>query len=175
MAILVRRQKPRGRLPSTITGFIPADSSLDITGVSDRFPRLRREAPWLTQRLGNAIAQRRDIIRYRQQHRRKLAEAAVDSADPIADAESTMATTYLEDPHSADAITLSRLLVDKRASICTFATSFMSSGSEDLDIGHRIPDLDRLVLDGLQLAYGEPFECPYCRTIQMAENLIEWR
>ncbi|KAK3312892.1 hypothetical protein B0H66DRAFT_382716 [Apodospora peruviana] len=172
ISILIRRQRPKGRLPSTTSGFVPVESSLDITGVWDKFPKVRRETPWLAQRLGNAIGQRRHVIQYRQEHRQNLADISRNPETLKADAKSTIATTFVEHPNSAnDQVSLA----DKRTSFYTFATSFMSSRSQDVEIGHKIPDLDRLVLDGVQLAYGTPFECPYCRTIQMARNQVEWR
>ena len=172
LSILIRRQRSKGRLPPPNTSFFPVESSLDITNILDKFPKIRRETPWLSQRLGNAIGQRRHIIQYRQQHRQGLARTTSSLETRDNDAESTIATTFLGD---ADPTQMDLDLSQKRASVCTFATSFMSSGSQDLDIGHRIADLDSLVLDGVHLSYGEAFECPYCRTIQTMENLVMWR
>lgn len=172
LSILIRRDQPKGRLPTLSPSSLPNDSSPDIIGILDKFPKVRGE-PWLAKRLGNAINQRRHIIQYRQDHRRNLA-GVIPEASRGDDAGSTIATTFHEhgDPSSA----LAELdLSQDRASIRTFATSFMSSTSQSTDIGGRIADLDDMTLDGVRLQYEEPFECPYCRTIQVVANRFEWK
>ncbi|KAK0609445.1 hypothetical protein B0T14DRAFT_531959 [Immersiella caudata] len=173
LSILIRRERPKGRLPgSNLVSTHPDDSPHDIVGILDKFPKVR-DAPWLAQSLGNAISQRRRNIQYRQDHRRHLAEIGQQALDRE-DAGSTKATTFREvdDPSSANG---EPDLSQNRVSVCTFATSFMSSASQSTDIGGRIADLDDMVLDGVRLRYQEPFECPYCRTIQTVGNVLEWR
>lgn len=42
-------------------------------------------------------------------------------------------------------------------------------------MGRRIPELPSMALNGVKLGYGEPFECPYCRTIQSCTNRLNWK
>lgn len=51
----------------------------------------------------------------------------------------------------------------------------MTSTMDSEGTGLNIPDLADMVLDGVQLNYGEPIECPYCRTIQNLGNRYEWK
>jgi len=177
LSILIRRQRPKGRLPG-MADFVPLENSPDIMHVKDKFPK-SRNAVWLAQRLGNAITQRRAALQYRQLHRKRLAAAQeADSAKPsaaetatVSDTPSgTIATTFHEGPEGEAGLPAS-----DRRSIYTFATSFVTTFGEEEEMGRRIPDLSDLVLDGVQLRYGEPFECPYCRTIQSAANRFEWK
>lgn len=167
LSTLLRRMRPKGRLPK-LTDFVPSETSPDIKHVEDKFPKVR-QSPWLAQRLGNAITKRRLIIQYRQSHRQKLSEASPmqDETNASARAQSTLATTFQEGKQQG------MTEQESRHSIFTSATSFVSSYGEDL--GRRIPDLPDMVLNGVQLQYGEPIECPYCRTIHEVADRNQWR
>ncbi|KAF5686214.1 ankyrin repeat [Fusarium denticulatum] len=167
LSTLIRRMRPKGRLPN-LDGFTPCETSPDIKHVEDIFPKVR-QSTWLAQRLGNAITKRRLIIQYRQSHRQKLSKATheEDTIGILSKAQSTVATTYQEGSEETIANKAARF------SILTSATSFVSSFGGD--IGRRIPDLPDMVLDGVQLDYGEPIECPYCRTIQELADRNQWR
>jgi len=89
------------------------------------------------------------------------------------DTATTIATTF-EEASTVHAEPFQPPLSD-RQSIFTSATSFVSDYDESQSMGRKIPDLSDMVLDGVQLEYGEVFECPYCRTIQMVMNRFEWK
>ncbi|KAF4448823.1 ankyrin repeat protein [Fusarium austroafricanum] len=168
LSTLLRRMKPKGRLPM-LADFVPSETSPDIKHVEDKFPKTKR-SPWLAQRLGNAITKRRLILQYRQNHHQKLAKVAAPlkgDVDAGSKAQSTLATTYKEGTKETTT------KEEARYSIFTSATSFVSSYGED--IGRQIPDLPDMVLDAVQLGYGEPIECPYCRTIQEVADRNQWR
>ncbi|RSL73524.1 hypothetical protein CEP51_011725 [Fusarium floridanum] len=109
------------------------------------------------------------MIQYRQSHRNRLATVAPEDNDEGAPSKifETVATTYEE--RAQGEIGGPR----DRRSMFTSATSFVSSYGNDL--GRRIPDLPDMTLEGVQLGYREPIECPYCRTIQVLANRAEWR
>jgi len=88
----------------------------------------------------------------------------------------TIATTFEEDDnlHQTQDEALETEIGRNRVSVFTSATSFFSLGHNET-IGRRIPDLSDLTLDSVQLQYGQEFECPYCRTIQIAANRFEWK
>ncbi|ESU18230.1 hypothetical protein FGSG_11383 [Fusarium graminearum PH-1] len=164
ISILIRKQQPRGRLLN-LDDFT-LESSQDITYVADRFPKAKSNL-WLARRLGNNISKQRKIIQYRQEHRASLAK---ESEQPgVGDTATVVATTY----HEIDNLELSdqvpKGVSSSGMSAFTSATSFQSLGNEE-GMGRPIPDLSDMTLDGVQLEYGEPFECPYCRTIQVAAN-----
>ncbi|KAM0424423.1 hypothetical protein ACHAPT_010344 [Fusarium lateritium] len=98
LSMLIRRSRPRGRLPAETEAPV-ADTSMDTRHVKDKFPKVK-EAEWLAERLGTAIAKRRAFISYRQLHQKRLAEQNQDQAEEggagSRRAPSTLATTYDE-------------------------------------------------------------------------------
>ncbi|KAI9162993.1 ankyrin repeat protein [Paramyrothecium foliicola] len=176
LSILIRRQRPKGRLP-TLDGFRPVDKSPDISSVMDKFPK-SKQIPWLAERLGNATTQRRQLIQYRQSHRERLRghNTHGSHADDHHTIRGTVATTFDEGQTSQHGQLAERetAALDNRSSQRTMATSFFSTASGSIT-GRRVPDLSDMKLDGVQLNYGEEFECPYCRTIQLAANRYEWK
>lgn len=173
LSMLIRRSRPRGRQP-TETGALGVDPSMDIRHVEDKFPKVK-EAEWLAERLGMAIAKRRAFICYRQLHHQRLTEQSQDLAEDSKArsrrAPSTIATTYEEgsiniEQHAA------KLL---EPSIITTATSFATAFGADENGDLRVPDLTRLEFHGIQLKYFSTFDCPFCRTIQTVSSEREWR
>jgi hypothetical protein len=170
--MLIRRQRPKGRLPNP-EHFVSKEHSPDITHVRDKFQKLIH-SPWLAKRLGNAITMRREALRYRQLHRKELA-AQPDSNELPDHVSKIVATTYVESVHDRDEPRINLPSHEDHTSVFTSATSFMSSYSNLDELGPRIPDLSDLILEGVPLQYGESFECPYCRTIQIVANRLEWK
>ncbi|KAM0387708.1 hypothetical protein ACHAQC_010354 [Fusarium culmorum] len=169
ISILIRKQQPRGRLLN-LDDFT-LESSQDITYVADRFPKAKSNL-WLARRLGNNISKQRKVIQYRQEHRASLAK---ESEQPgVGDTATVVATTYHEMDNVESLNQVPKGVTGSGMSAFTSATSFQSLGDEE-GIGRPIPDLSDMTLDGVQLQYGEPFECPYCRTIQVAANRYEWK
>jgi len=167
--MLIRRHRPRGR-HSGDTGLgdddAPPGDPLDKRHVFDLFPQVKRK-PWLATRLGKAMSVRRDYLQSRQTHRKSLGKAK--TGDAVTGDTGTIATTFVDDEDG-------RQQIKKKAySVLTAATSFQSVGDNGQAIGQAVPDLSSMSLDGVQLHYGEPFECPYCRTIQQVSNRLEWK
>lgn len=170
LSILIRRQRPRGRVPE-IEG-LALESSPDISYLTDKFPKARSNM-WLARRLGNNITRQRRFIQYRQHHRESLAKRDVKGPDPT-DAATIVATTFQEEGNPSATNQTPQDADNSRMSVFTSATSFLSL-EDGITTARSIPDLSDMVLDGVQLEYGEPFECPYCRTIQNVGNRYEWK
>ncbi|KAK1750909.1 cold-shock' DNA-binding domain-containing protein [Echria macrotheca] len=170
LSMLIRRHRPRGRYEDGGNGpddAPPPANPFDTRHVCDTFPRVRAK-PWLADRLGRAITRRREYLKYREKHRKSLASAPVSIEDCGAAESGTVATTFVQD----DAIQHAT----KADSVITTATSFVSLAGEDgQPIGEAIPDLSDMVLNGVQLDYGQPFECPFCWTIQFVSDRGEWK
>ena len=128
---------------------------------------------WLARRLGNNITRQRRFIQYRQHHRESLAKRDVKGPDPT-DAATIVATTFQEEGNPSATNQTPQDADNSRMSVFTSATSFLSL-EDGITTARSIPDLSDMVLDGVQLEYGEPFECPYCRTIQNVGNRYEWK
>jgi hypothetical protein len=168
LSMLIRRHRPRGRIQGT-PDFSPFETSPDITYIGDKFPKVKAH-PWLAKRLGNAITRRRHFIQYRQLHRARLAkqQAAEDEDDD--GKPGTIATSYHEDGKNPQSGVEFR---NRRSSAVSVVTSFFTAYGDET--GRHIPDFPDMTLDGVQLEYGIEFECPYCRTIQLVSNRLEWK
>ena len=178
LSMLIRRDRPRGKLP--LPDALPRqDPTLDIRHTKDKFPKVQ-SAPWLAERLGQAISERRDYILYRQEHQRdreRVREVYVqDPAASMVTAQLSEATTFVK---GADAV--DNLLFDQdedtKLSSRSSTTSFDTTAEEGDGSNQRlvVPALDSMKFNGIRLQYGESFECPYCRTIQRASDYHDWR
>ncbi|KAK4219486.1 hypothetical protein QBC37DRAFT_136615 [Rhypophila decipiens] len=172
LSILIRRRRPKGRLPPS-TPFEHPESSPDVINVGDRFPKLKQR-PWLPRRLGNVTAQRRHTIQYRQTHRESLAQ--IHSHDETKTLTGSGSATTFEEPSLISGLDWPLPTSgSSRLSVLTTATYFNSNFDGEGIMGRKIPDLSDMVLEGVRLEYGSLFECPYCRTIQVAENRLDWK
>lgn len=59
LSMLIRQQKPRGRLPMP-DGSLRHDPDQDIRHIKDKF-RKTKDTPWLAERLGRFISERQDF------------------------------------------------------------------------------------------------------------------
>ncbi|KAF4443219.1 ankyrin repeat protein [Fusarium austroafricanum] len=176
LSVLIRRMRPKGRL----CGIDKApENPRDTVTVLDKFPKAKQQE-WLAQRLGNAIGKRRHFFEYRQQHRKRLGTkrnepnvSLHDTGETGLDAATTIATTFDENVGGEPSAVAQDSF--ERGSIFTTATSFVSDFDDSREMGRRIPDISDMVLDGTVLDYGIPVECPYCRTIQLFRNRLEWK
>ncbi|KAI0442311.1 hypothetical protein F4803DRAFT_519612 [Xylaria telfairii] len=176
LSMLVRRQRPNGRLPNP-DHFVPQEHSPDITHVKDKYPKLVH-SPWLMKKLGNTITMRREALQYRQFHRKAL--SAQSKPGDVVDLRSDniteiVATTFVDSTNNQQEPRTELANRQDHQSFFTSATSFMSRYNNLNDIESCITDLSDMTLDGVALQYGEPFECPFCRTIQNVSNKIEWK
>ncbi|CAG9987039.1 unnamed protein product [Clonostachys byssicola] len=177
--MLLRRDRPRGRTHPHGTECPFSNPDPDIIHIKDKFPKLR-ETPWLADRLGTWITKRRDYIRYRQTHRRKLAKArevlGPDSQSVLISGQATTKATSFHEAGTATEEPCGEDIQDATTrSLVSAATSFATTAMSVFGSGRRIPDLADMSLDGVQLQYGSHIECPYCRTIQQFKDRTEWK
>jgi hypothetical protein len=177
LSMLLRRVRPRGRVRPLDAFQSSTNSHRDIVTVIDKFPKLK-QTPWLAERLGRATDQRRQFFSYRQQHRAKLGNVSKRSENLSGEDSATVgpvttvATTFEEHDEGPSDPRDARL---DRLSVVTAGTSFVSDFDEAGQMGRHIPELSDMTLDGVQLEYNEPFECPYCRTIQTCTSRLMWK
>lgn len=123
----------------------------DLEHVAQKFPAAKEG---LVERLGKAISRRRQYLKYREMHAAKLSQH-LDDEDTATLRSETTATALIE-PSGA--------LEDSRsvASESSYATS---AGSVQKA---RMPSMPKGARAGL------PFECPYCRTIEVIKDTQAW-
>ncbi|KAF2737056.1 hypothetical protein EJ04DRAFT_431748, partial [Polyplosphaeria fusca] len=192
IAMIIRKTAPRDRFARALSSKSEKfDASFDIAHVRQKFPLLQSpEKHWLAERLGGAITQRREYLRYVRDHRDKLSKAPEDLWQPqdlqqhsnwaVAsqlDAKSQAATTHLTTPTStllptaASTMYLAEIpMLEKDVPDDISQTSYaVSLGNEN--------DESQLVFPALSVvAHGQnSFECPLCWTIQDIRTESSWR
>jgi hypothetical protein len=147
------------------------DPRYDIGHVKEKHGLAKGSKEWLQERLGKSITQRRQFLKYREDHHGKLArdwEADVEDKKTIA---LTKATTYVE---------TNPLPQDIKGG--SEAGSFGSQTSYDQTVMGEaaeskltVPPPPAMAFEGVPFAYGDPFQCPYCYTEQIVKNRATWK
>lgn len=134
----------------------------DIEHVRQKFPDAE---PYLHERLGKSISRHRQYYKYREDHHQKLAEGLDEDNGDQEERPSTIATSL----HNADVATPTHVAreADSETETIYSATSFALTTTGDKAL--RLPSLPETGQD------GEPFECPLCYRIVVADDEYSWR
>jgi tetratricopeptide (TPR) repeat protein len=190
ISIIIRKASPRDRFAKALAARQePFDDRFDIDYVSNKFPMLNIEKKeWFKERVGKAITQRRQYLRYARDHRDKLAREPKDLWQPedigprttLLPVPSQASKANLTKPTSTLAPTTASTLLTERLSIDeedlsdnqsqTSQTSYaVSLGEDDLESHLRLPSLVEVSRD------ATTFECPFCWTVQDIQRDSVWR
>lgn len=195
LAVATRNPTARDRYAKAAS-LAPFDASFDVDHVYEEFPYLRSKA-WLAERLGKAITKRRELLRYRSQHRHKVGGGIRSSFDlskghDLADAPGKVASNDRQinigasvAGFEAESVGYSQLASTKTA------THAASSNDKDSDMGSTASESETsygtsISEDNLhsmrqvpeppkESANGRPFECPYCFVILTIKNINLWK
>ncbi len=195
-SILIRNATPRDRfVKAQISTEHPFLESFDIAHVGHKYPKVESEGrEWLKRRLGKAIAQRRQYLKYCREHQDKYFQTTDDldtspeGRHPVYDS-SPMAGSLYEagtvksKPASAlaptDASTLQPSRLEVPGSMAKGDAEDLSDGYSQTSYATSIQgntDERKLNPPSLKdISSTFPFECPYCWNLQ--ENMLEnsWR
>lgn len=195
-SIIIRDATPRDRyVKAATTTRQPFSDLFDIAHVGQKFPRLDVEGrQWLKERLGKAITQRREYLRYCREHHDKFLDLnsdKVSSSQMLPQVDSPLVKTGLKDragtvrslPASAFASTEASTLQTHR--LKPFKERFTAI-SEDLFDSNSHTSYATSVHDNegegkisppslKDIATTFPFECPYCWSLQEVKNEKAWR
>lgn len=195
LSVIIRNATPRDRYAKAAAAAIePFDDQYDISHVGHKFPRLEmKENEWLKIRLGRAITQRRQYLRYCREHHEKLSKASaltdasesepklkIHTQDVDLEQKSNLkmrsqiANTIAPSSHvQTTASTLmpsnietSEIIEEDRKSQFSYATSMDESSNPDI---RQIVPLAKVTEGGLE------FECPYCWSIRHYIKESLWR
>ncbi|KAF7558494.1 hypothetical protein G7046_g5665 [Stylonectria norvegica] len=160
IGILVRKMAPRDRFKRALQlSNLQFPDTYDIEHVRQKYPKTNER---LSERLGGAIAKRRQFIKYSRDHRSRLGvdEFAGDS-NTRTERQSSKATTFVPE---------SRLLPNIEAEDLDDIMSMMTASTtmESLSV-LKLPQLADLTNN------EEPFECPICFTLQAFQTEKSWR
>ena len=143
----------------------------DIRHVRDKFREIDPRKRWLVDRLGHAITRRRAFLRYREEHHQKLSSEVIANVQKSEAAKSlafTKATTHVPQPGINMAEILEQVGQDTESegSRTSYAPTVFD---EDVSGILNVPRLPA------SSSYGEPFQCPYCYTIQICRSKHHWK
>ncbi|OQO14048.1 hypothetical protein B0A48_00924 [Cryoendolithus antarcticus] len=190
VSMLVRKATTRDRYIRAIqAGGQPFLPDFDVRHVCDKFPRVRSQQ-WLYERLGAAITQRRQFLRYSREHKSRLAyepQATVPVHEPSPanlvvpenpvlpalryNTAPTASTRPTLTPTAASTLQANQVAnedlqnLDRDDDAVSQATSFVSSHAE----GGTAEGLHVVRLSTLRKD-DEPFECTYCHAIVAARR-----
>ena len=194
ISVLIRNATTRDRYAkAAASASDPFNAHFDISHVGQKFPRIHRTL-WLEKRLGKAISQRRQYLRYCRDHREKtgaerksntLRDDAAERPDrqvaqlKLVDRSVQFETSRLgstKTPSTLPITTASTLNVaalekeddhsDDVKSQTSYATSVAEGPGHDL---LRVPPLPSETIRGL------PFECSTCWTVQTLRSRPAWK
>jgi hypothetical protein len=176
LSLAIRNPAPHDQFKESTQIVVAYFEVFDVDHVRDKFPRA---ADFLVLRLGKAISRRRQYLRYREDHRRKLeqglkvpdleglstpSQIAPTVAGPSEKIESTVASSI---PLAIKASTSATYLDDDDYYDDTLSqTSYASSHSDPAR--SRPPALPEAGQD------GEPFECPLCFRFTSVRQAAAW-
>lgn len=194
VSIIIRNATSRDRYArAMVAAKEPLCDFFDISHVGHRFPRLH-ETPWLEKRLGKAITQRREYLKYCREHHDRLASDIKRSGEnqysmqqerpsriltsemqqSNKDEKAELGTKPSGTLNLTSASTLAATLLNRtdeksdedRLSMTSYATSL---GDDSGNYKLRVPSLPE------EGARGVPFQCPYCWSIQMLNDERSWK
>lgn len=198
-SIIIRNATPRDR-------YVKAQSStkdrfldcFDIAHVGHKFPKTDSKGhEWLKRRLGRAITQRRQYLKYCRDHHDKFSQeketsqktegadessrskgptSALDPVSKIQNEGGTVRSLPMSafTPTTASTLQPSKLEANEEAGVEEVSDSYSQTSYATSVHGNttesklRIPSLR-------DVTGGFPFECPYCWTLQNTMNEKTWR
>jgi ankyrin repeat protein len=193
LSVIIQNATPRDRFSKALTkNTLPFDETYDIAHVGHKFPLLDvPDLQWLKQRLGRAITQRRQFLRYARNHRdKKSKEEQENVAEDSLPANTSLprgpipvpASVYHAEsvsgkpPSTLDRTTASTLVITKLEEIDNVSetaqteTSFATSLADDDE--HKV--IEVIPLSKVRKD-NAAFECPYCWTIQTIKKQSAWK
>jgi hypothetical protein len=187
LAVMIRNSTTRDRFAQASGSREPFMGQFDIAHVSEKFPKLNTDSKqWLKERIGKAVTQRRQYLRYTKDHRYKLGKepaelwkpaieapkatihllagsqaARTNTSKPVTTlADTTASTLFLQEATQVD--------VDFRDNQSQTSFAFSQGGEENQD-SLQLPRLSEV--SNKQAS----FECPLCWTIQTIRRESAWR
>lgn len=199
LSIVIRHASPRDRYAKSAK-LSAIDDSYDIGHVWQKFPHARSQT-WLVDRLGKAVARRRQHLRYCQMHREKMSKnlVTIDESDSRVKAgigyseeasdllqraghsgKSDVAPSASNRPSTMDDTKASSLMqpinltkdLEELEASSEAGLSERSFATSTGDTGLNYLRCPPLPQDA---ADKQPFECPLCYTIQTVKGSNHWK
>jgi len=162
MSILVRKPAQHDLLVGSRKADVAAFEPFDCSHVLNKFPKADKE---LVSCLGHAMTRRRQYLKYRERHAMKLKQG-IDKVINVSHGEDGTATEVLSETVATNLhnwhIDLDDQVSESGFSQTSYAPTLMSGGNITIPAPPRASH------------GGEPFECPYCYYLIIAQNTRSW-
>jgi hypothetical protein len=173
---MIIRKRPEADEFVKAASKVVMDPTSDIIRVVDKYPDIKGGRSWLSERLGTAITNRRQYLIFRRDHQQKMSEIhhfkmgqdqnTIWSGEKASTYYGTFEGIGFETP------TQIAIPISQEGTQTEYADSSKGKdGSSDLV---RTPLLPKRS-DGTRYHYGEHFECPVCRRVQVVKSKNEWK
>lgn len=187
LSMIIRNNTSRDRYAKAAADAlsVPFDDRFDISHVEHKFPALKSKGKeWLVVRLGKAITQRRQYLRYCRDHRDKISREQPQMMQPsgikpevvaglTAGARSAFSkptSTLAPTQASTLLLTSDQLPEEVTPEDSQSQTSYATSNEEDPN-SHKLR-----VIEHEDISKGTShFECPYCWQIQASKSQKSWK
>jgi hypothetical protein len=177
LSVVIRSSPARDDYNKAASRYKDWNPYADIGHVRERYGSAKGSTDWLLTRLGNAIARRRQFLKYRVEHSERMAGGWEEEEKPQKEGEkpektiaSTKATTFVGN----DAV-----YQREELDVVSFGsqTSYEQTvvGDETAGTKLTVPNPPKFAFPDVLFEYGEPFNCPYCSTVQTVQNKGAWK
>lgn len=179
LSLAIRNPAPHDQFKESSQIDVTHYEKFDVDHVRGKFPRATE---YLVHRLGKAISRRRQYLRYREEHRKKLERGLQPQPQPIVSKEVTsqrQAPTVTAPSEKIESTVASSIPLAIKAS-----TSTVNLDEEDLyedtlsqtSYASSNNDLARLRPPPLPVGGqdGDPFECPLCFRFTSVRQTSAW-
>ncbi|RMY74336.1 hypothetical protein D0863_03298 [Hortaea werneckii] len=189
ISILIRKNTNTDRYRKSLisASHVPFNPEFDIGHVGEKFPKTRRNR-WLQERLGSAISQRRQYLRYSRDHHNRMSHESQQKAFEL---------ETIQQSHRSPSTYFSRQTLAPTSATSIATAAYRSS----IDVQDLDREYDREYDDGASQASSTrsskvseicsdraaifdihevrkgttEFECPYCWGIVTVEKPRSWR
>lgn len=150
----------------------------DISHVREKHGSAKGSSEWIINRLGSAIARRRQFLKYRFEHSEKMTVGRDEGEEPLKEdiiPEKTIASTKATTFVGNDAVFQKE--GSETAGSFGSQTSYEQTviGDETAAVRLTVPAPPKFAFPDVPFEYGEPFKCPYCYTEQNVKNKAAWK
>lgn len=182
LSMLIRESSNRDDYLKAASRYSALDPSPYIGHVREKYGSAKCSNDWLVERLGKAIARRRQFLTYREEHHGKLTGDWGELLDEVAEEKGPGKTKPAKTIASTQATTF--IMDGKRTKDGSdFGGSFGSQTSyeateydtERLPTKLTVPAPPKWAFPDVVFKYGEPFQCHFCFTEQEVKNKAEWK
>jgi hypothetical protein len=174
LSLAIRNPAPHDQFKESTQIDVAHFEVFDIDHVRGKFPQA---ADFLVLRLGTAISRRRQYLRYREDHRKKLEQGLKPLQEPAAPSQAAHTVTAPSEKIESTVASSLPLAIKASASMTDLdeddyyedtlsQTSYASSHSDPARL--RPPPLPEAGQD------GEPFECPLCFRFTSVRQATAW-